>query len=181
MPSRARIRLNASLADVDELIEAHAALTGGRVGRPAERQGEALTRADVVLLCAAMEVYFEDIFEETARLVYDRANDEEIKRLFETTSRRLNHPSIDNVTVMFFSVGMNHPFNRVRWRNVPNTDFKRKYNVFVDTRGRVAHGRKPTVRLSVLKAWKIMVENTATCFDRITTEHLEWMNRDQAR
>ena len=48
MPSQARLDLNARLADVEELINAHRLITGGRVGRPAQRQGAAVTLVHAV-------------------------------------------------------------------------------------------------------------------------------------
>ena len=68
MPSKAREELATRLDDVDELISAHGFVTGGERGAPliinGRRQGRALVRAGIVLLCAAAEAYIEDIFDE---------------------------------------------------------------------------------------------------------------------
>lgn len=175
MPSPARNELQRSLADVEELINAHAALTGGHPGRLAARQGEAVTRAAVVLLCAAMEVYFENLFKDAAELIYSDATAEERNRLYRNTTGRLNHPSLDNVTFMYFSLGLSHPFNKVHWQKMSNVSFKTHYQKLLEARGQVAHGQRPPVRLATVRSWKNIVDYTAWCFDRILAEHVRWM------
>lgn len=73
MTSTALENLENSLLDVNEIIKGHVALTGGGKGRPVARQGQAITRSGVVLLCAAVEQYFEDLFKEAAPLIYPTA------------------------------------------------------------------------------------------------------------
>lgn len=58
MSSSAMVTLQQSLRDVDEIINGHTALTGGGRGKPANRQGQAISRSGVVVLCAAMEQFF---------------------------------------------------------------------------------------------------------------------------
>ena len=100
MTSTARQTLERSLLDVDEIISGHVALTGGGRGRPAERLGQAITRSGVVLLCAAMEQYLEDLFKEAAPLIYPTATNDELDRLFSATADRLNHPSIRSCPIV---------------------------------------------------------------------------------
>lgn len=172
MPSNARETLIQSLSDVQEVINAHSALNGGGAGRPAQRQGQATTRAGVVLLCAAMEQFLEDLFEEAAPLIYPTATQAELDRLFQGTTRRLNHPGLHQVTVMYFSIGMNHPFNTISWRKMNNASFRNKYDDFLQMRGRIAHGRRPNVRLQTLRLWKSMVEQLSVGLERLVCEHI---------
>lgn len=173
MTSIARQTLERSLLDVDEIINGHVALTGGGRGRPAKRQGQAITRSGVVLLCAAMEQYLEDLFKEAARLIYRTATKKELDRLFSATADKLNHPSIHAVTVMYFSIGMNHPFSSIRWQKMTNSDFQSTYNKFLETRGQIAHGRQPTVQLATLRSWKTMVELSAIRLENLVADHIE--------
>src|SRR5438309_1179054 len=106
MPSHARGELETRLRDVDELISAHEALTGGTPGRPKERQGAAVTRAGVVLLAAATEAFVEDLFEEAARLVWPSAKKRQLDELFEKTTRRLNNANVANSQLLFFNLGL---------------------------------------------------------------------------
>ncbi|MDJ0949944.1 MAG: hypothetical protein QNJ94_13585 [Alphaproteobacteria bacterium] len=161
------------MLDVVEIIAGHVALTGGGRGRPARRQGQAITRSGVVVLCAAMEQYLEDLFKEAAPLIYPTATADELERLFSATADKLNHPSLHAVTVMYFSIGMNHPFSKIRWPKMPNPDFQRTYNKFLETRGQIAHGRQPTVRLATLRSWKTMVELSAIRLERLVADHIE--------
>ncbi len=173
MPSDAREKLAHSLADVHEIILGHVALTGGGKGRPKQRQGQAITRSAVVLLSAATEQFLEDLFEEAAPLVYPTATQDELDRLFGATTKRLNHPSLHKVTVMYFSIGMNHPFHAIRWRKMPNDRFRRKYNDLLETRGQIAHGRRPTVRLATLRSWTTTIEKFAERFETLVADHIE--------
>ena len=50
MPSNSRNELQRRPRDVDEIISAHTAITGGGKGKPVQQQGGTLTRAGVVLL-----------------------------------------------------------------------------------------------------------------------------------
>lgn len=173
MPSSAMQTLLLSIKDVDEIISGHVALTGGGKGKPAKRQGQAITRSGVVLLCAAAEQFFEDLFKEAARLIYATATRDEMDRLFGATADKLNHPSLHAVTVMYFSIGMNHPFHQIRWRKMKNDDFRRKYESFLQTRGQIAHGRRPTVRLQTLRSWKILIEKASEKLETIVAQHIE--------
>ena len=173
MTSTARQSFERSLLDVNEVIKGHVALTGGGRGRPAKRQGQAITRSGVVLLCAAMEQFLEDLFREAAPLIYPNATGDELDRLFSATVDRLNHPSLHHVTVMYFSIGMNHPFNNIRWPKMTNDTFQATYNRFLETRGQIAHGRQPTVQLKTLRSWKTMAELFATRLERLVADHIE--------
>lgn len=76
-------KLQTRLADVTELLAAHVALTGGGRGKPAARQGAALTRAGIIMLAAAFEAFVEDIFEEVAPLIFpDLADPGDRKKFF---------------------------------------------------------------------------------------------------
>ena len=173
MASTARQTLERSLLDVSEIIDGHGALTGGGRGRPAKRQGQAITRSGVVLLCAAMEQYLENLFKKAAPLIYPTATNDELKRLFSETADKLNHPSIHAVTVMYFSIGMNHPFSNIRWQKMANPVFQRTYNKFLETGGQIAHGRQPTGRLRTLRSWKTMVELSASRLEQLVANHIE--------
>lgn len=113
MPSQARIDLNARLADVDELVKAHGLVTGGRVGRPAQRQGAAVTRAGIVLLAAAMEAFVEDLYEEAAKLLWPNASAADRKALFNDTSRRLNNADVRKTELLFFNLGLPWVLGRI--------------------------------------------------------------------
>jgi len=70
MPSRAFDTLQTRLADVDDLLNAHAVVGGTEPGR---RRGLAgLNRSAVVMLCAHLEGYVEDLFSEALTKMHPR-------------------------------------------------------------------------------------------------------------
>ena len=71
MPSKALLKFeNNLLVDVDRIIESHAALNHDGGGR---RGLGHITRSGVLMLCAAWELYVEELGQEVARLLTDRA------------------------------------------------------------------------------------------------------------
>ena len=59
------------LTDVDRLIESHRILSGGAQGRPGLGH---ITKSGTFLLCAAWELYIEELVVEIAKVLADRAN-----------------------------------------------------------------------------------------------------------
>ncbi len=174
MPSQARLDLELRLTDVDELIEAHGLITGGRVGRPIERKGAAVTRAGIVLLAAAMEAFVEDLYEETAPLVWPGAATAELKVLFDNTSRRLNNADVRKTELLFFNLGLPWALGDVRWQKFSNVTFKKSLNDLVEKRNQIAHGnKKGTARLAQLKRWKALVKNYSIRLEAIVADHVE--------
>ena len=171
MESKARAELSRRLADVDELVEAHGALTGTARGR--RRKGPAITRAGVVLLTAAMEAFVEELFEEACDKVFAVLADEERKALYKETSRRLNTANVQNTNLLFFNLGVPWILSGVRWQNCSNAYFCERLDRLIETRGRIAHGKQPVVWLGRLRAWKTMVEKYAEVLERKVADHIE--------
>lgn len=72
MPSSAFSKFeNRMLTDVDRLIESHGILSGGAQGRPGLGH---ITKSVTFLLCAAWELYIEELVVEIAKVLADRAN-----------------------------------------------------------------------------------------------------------
>jgi hypothetical protein len=154
VPSFAKKNLLRRLRDVDEIVTAHFVLTGGHRGRPALRQGAALTRAGVVLLAAAMEAFVEDLFEESARLLMPTRTADELNQLFENTSKRLNVADVHKTNLLYFNLGIQWVLERIRWQKFSNKSFQKTLNKLVETRNQIAHGSQPGVRLQSLRKWR---------------------------
>lgn len=172
MASRARNELATRLLDVDELIHAHAKLTGGTKGRPKQRQGAAVTRAGVVLLAAATEAFAEDLFEEAAELMYPSASKRRLGGLFDKTTRRLHTANVANVDALFFSLGLPWVLDSISWQKFPNAVFKRSLNDLILARNKIAHGEQPGVRLQQLWRWRRMVEHYSKRLEDIVSVHI---------
>ena len=71
MPSAALLKFESNLlVDVDRLIESHGQLNHKGMGR---RGLGHITRSGVLMLCAAWELYVEELLIESARVIIDRA------------------------------------------------------------------------------------------------------------
>ena len=172
MSSKARNELNNRLDDVEEVINTHTEITGGGRGKPAQEQGAALTRAGVVLLAAAMEAYVEDLFEESARLMMSNRSDKELKRFFEDTSKRLNNAGIRKTQMLYFNLGITWVLDEIRWQKFSNEEFKKSIDSLVEKRNQIAHGRRPGVRLAMLRKWKGVVEKYSEKLDEILAKYV---------
>jgi hypothetical protein len=172
--SNSRSELDRRLADVDELILAHASLTGGRVGRPRSRQGAAITRAGIVLLAAAMEAYVEDLFEEAASLLWPGASPAELKALLQDTVGRFNNADVRKTELLYFNLGMPWTLSGIHWQKFSNATFKSALNQLVETRNQIAHGRaQPRAQLQQLRRWKEMVRQYALRLEAAVVLHIQ--------
>lgn len=165
MPSNARTNLIVALKDVDEIIAAHVAVTGGGRGKPAMRQGAAVTRSGVVVLAAAFEAFIEDLFEEAADVVYDGWTAAQRKELFEQTTERLNNASVFKTNFLYFNLGIPWVFNGIRWKKFSNARVKEEVGRLVTSRNKVGHGERPAIRLATLRYWRNMIEMLAPRFE----------------
>ena len=175
MSSEALQELKTRLRDVDELIGAHKALTGGKPGRPAKRQGAAITRAGVVLLCAATEAFVEELFEEAARLVFNGMPDEDIERLFKSTSKRFNNADVHKTEMLYFNLGLPWAVREISWKKFTNDTLREELDKLIAARNKIAHGRNNPVWLQTLRRWKNMVEMFAPRFEKKVGDHVMMM------
>jgi hypothetical protein len=165
MPSKAREDLFLRLNDVQEIFEAHKSLTGGGRGRPAERQGAALTRAGIVLLAAALEAFVEDLFEETALFIMTENTEEERQYLFKHTSRAFGNANVFKINMLYFNLGIPWVLNDIRWQKCSNKVFRSKLDKLINARNSVAHGHPVKLQLNMLWSWKNTVEKFSERFE----------------
>jgi len=173
MPSEAIKNLNVRLSDVDELITAHEALTGGGRGRPAARQGAAVTKAAIVLLTAIFEAFVEDIFERATVDIFPNLANAERRDFLRATSGRLNSVSVKNVNFLYAQVGYPFILDDLSWRGFSNANLKTSIDAMVAARNKIAHGGVPNVTLSSLRRWKNMVGAFSQRFEDLVLDHAE--------
>lgn len=173
MPSIAFQELQERLKDVNELVKAHRALTG--VGRGRRYEGAAITRAGVVLLAAATEAYVEELFDESADLIFAAMNQDELTRFKKATSGRLNNANVYKIELLYFNLGCLFVLKNIRWQKCSNDAFKKELNRFIDARHQIAHGKKPHLNLRSLLKWKDMIDNFAPRLQDRLRDHVEEM------
>jgi hypothetical protein len=187
--SQAREDLDERLEEIDQLLEAHGALTrlkraeaalqaGGQslqaiapivnalvsppgVGRPAEVQ--ALNKAAIALLSAHMQGYVEDVFEEVGRKLLD-GRVPQLDALLKQPRR--GNPNWDNITRLFSAVGFPNILDTVSWQGMSNDALKTRLRELNELRNRIVHGKAETVRKRVVENYSSFVRQFANRFDR---------------
>lgn len=182
MPSQAMVDFKSRLDDVDKLIATYKVVTGYQVGRPpkakqvAVLQGEAVIRAAVVFLCAAIEGFVEELFEESAVLLSPGLKRSELKkRLFSQTTERLNTPNVDNTNRLYGHLGILWILDKISWQKFTNKAARTWINTLVSKRGDIAHGKKPVVKRETLDRWRKSAEKYAKSIEKQMKMHIEEM------
>ena len=133
MSSIAVQNLQKRLKDVAELISAHEALTGGNRGRPAEKQGAAITKAGIIMLTAVFEAFIEDVFERAAKDIFVAELDSAQKRkdFFRDTSQRLNSANVKNINFLYAQIGYPFILNDLSWKGFDNANLRTSLDAMV--------------------------------------------------
>lgn len=162
------------LNDVDHLISAHERLTGRRRAKPTTQQqqeGAAITRAGIVLLCAAIEGFIEDIFEEVANSIAPASHTTRLENeLFKPTTRKLNTPNSFNTNMLFANLGIWWLLDEVRWQKFSPEDVRKWLAKVIETRGQIAHGKQPRVNLVTLRSWRQRAQHYAERIEAILAD-----------
>lgn len=175
MPSQALDELRDALKDVDEIVAAHRALTGGTPGRPQKKQGAAITRGGVVLLAATVEAFVEDLFDEAVDKIFAGRPDAQRNDLKSKTSGNFANATTYKIDSLFFAVGVPWITERIRWQKFSNASFTTSLNGLIKSRNAIAHGDRPRpgIRLRQLRAWRTMVEKFAVRLEALVADEIE--------
>lgn len=181
MPSTALANLKNRLADIDQLIAAHTALTkfkkaqaaakgGGLeqiidvvnalvkepgVGRPAEVA--ALNRAAFVLLTAHFQGFVDELHRETADHVL-KGKVSSIDDVVKMVKPRNANPHVDVIERMFAGLGCYEVMSNISWNRCANATVKKRLTDYIDTRNKIAHGKQLVVTKAQVVAFKYYVE-----------------------
>jgi hypothetical protein len=190
MASQAYQDFRARLSEVDQLIDAHGALTrlknaeaalnaGGQTlqniaqviqhlvsaptpGRPPEVQ--ALNSAGVALLSAHLQGFIVDIFSEVANITLNgRVKDLQI--LIDSANTRGN-PNEQNITRLFNSIGYPNVLDGISWQKMNNKQLRAKLKSFNELRNKIVHGSNDTVKKKTLKNYLAIFASFAEKFDQ---------------
>lgn len=174
MPSRARLELDEALKDIDEIVAAHRALTGGTPGRPQKRQGAAVTRGGVVMLAAAVEAFVEDLYDAAVDAIFAGRPQAQLGDLKARTSGNFRNATTFKIDALYFNVGMAWISETIRWQKFSNAAFLSSMNTLIRQRNAIAHGDRPrpAIRLRQLRAWRRMVANFAVRLERTVADEI---------
>lgn len=189
MPSRAFTDFDQRLSEVQQLLDAHSALTrlrnaeaalraGGqtlqnvaevvqhlvsepRRGRP--REVQALNSAGIALLSAHLQGFFSDLFDEVARATLD-GKVGNTQAVIDSANKRGN-PNEENITRLFNSIGYAALLDGVSWQRMNNKQMKAKLRALNELRNKIVHGSPQTVAKSTLKNYLAVMRTLAEKVD----------------
>lgn len=190
MPSKALQNFTLRMRDVDQLLEAHAVLTQSQRARNAARlaggdlakiatvieklvtrpgpgrpsQVEALNRAAVVLLCAQLQGYVEEVYQESARVLL-ASKVKDLQALVDQGRSGFSNPHADRIDSLFASIALPPVMQSLSWRNCSNRSVRTRLTNYIRLRNSIAHGGQVSVRKAKVVSFKRFAEVLARNLD----------------
>jgi len=191
MPSRAFDNLDRRMKDIDQLMQAHAALTQfKRARQAAEKAGgglsniakvvdslvsepgrgrradvDALNRASIVLLSSHLQGYIEDVYTEAGNvLLASHVKDDQ--ELLDRAKRSFSNPHDFRIDQLFDSIGLPSVMVGLSWQRARNKSIRNRLTENVNLRNRIAHGEQENVTKAKVVAFQKFVEVFAKNFDQ---------------
>ena len=170
MPSKSRTDLNERLADIEQILQAHTALTKIKKaeaaakhagedlkhiltvvnalistpgkGKPAEVA--ALNRSAFVLLCAHFQGFVEDLHREAASYTLD-GKVRSVSDVVTLVKPGNSNPHANIIEKMFSGVGVYDLMHKPHWSKCSNESVQKRLTKYIEERNQIAHGKKPTI------------------------------------
>ena len=189
MPSKALENFRERLKGVEELLDAHgaltrlknaeAALTAGsqtlqnvaqivqrllsapRPGRP--RQVQALNSAGIALLSAHLQGFLVELHAEVAQSTLG-GKVQDIDAL-TSSARMRGNPNKDSITRLFNSIGFSNVLDGISWQRISNVQLIAKLRAFNELRNKIVHGTSVTVKKSDLENYLSIITSLAEKLD----------------
>jgi hypothetical protein len=175
MPSNALAEYTTALDAVDELIQAHASITGGTVGAPKARQGAAISRAGVVLLTAAPEAFVEDLCEESIDLLFATASAADRNNLKTWTVKQMANPSAAKIDQLFFPLGIPWITAGISWQKFAPPKAREWLTAMIKKRNAIAHGDRPNqaVTIQTVRKWQRHSRAFGPRLEQVLAAHIQ--------
>lgn len=190
MSSQSLATLQVRLKDIDQLLDAHSALTKFKKaeaaaknstglsqvasvvnalvsspgkGKPAEV--DAINRAAFVLLCAHFQGFVEDLHRELGqKLLTGRVAS--VDDIIKLAKQRNANPHPDVIEKMFGGLGVFEVMAGIKWQKCSNKSVRTRLTGYIETRNKIAHGSKEKVTKQKVQQFKAFVEKLAGELDR---------------
>jgi len=190
MPSQSLTGLTERLKDIDQLLNAHTAITkfkkaesaanraGGGLaqltpiiealvndpGKGKPKEVEALNRAAFVLLMAHFQGFVEDLHREIGFILLNgKVNDPDAIIKLVKVSR--SNPHVDVINKMFSGLAIYEVMDDVRWQKCSNNTVKTRLKGYLETRNKIAHGSRESITKKKVTQLKDFVEKLAEKLD----------------
>ena len=195
MSSQSRKDLDQRLKDIDQLFNAHSAITkfkkaeqaankaGGDLkqianvvnalvkqpgkGKPVEV--DAINRAAFVLLTAHFQGYIDDLHKETANIVL-AGKVKSVDEILKLIKPRNANPHVDIIEKMFSGLGIYEVMQNIAWQKCNNKSVKDRLTKYIETRNKLAHGKQEAITKHKVKQYKDYVEMLAEKIDGVVRE-----------
>jgi hypothetical protein len=189
MPSQALEDFRERLGEVQQLLDAHGALTrlrnaeaalnaGGQTlqnvaavvqhlvsapgaGRP--RQVHALNSAGVALLSAHLQGFVTDLFVEVAG--HTLAGKVRDLQVLTAAANTRGNPNEQNITRLFESIGYPNILDGITWQGMSNKQVRGKLRSLNELRNSIVHGSSETVQKATVAVYLAVVERLAERLD----------------
>lgn len=165
------------LEDAEELIDAHARLRTGTVGR--QYGLAALNRATVIMCVSAWEAYIEELVRECLNALRPPAGPLGLWSALNATIRgqlgRFNTPNAENVRLLISdALGLPDIRQSWTWPNCTHEQAVQRLTLAMDRRHQIAHGvnPRPTVHNSYSSQLPTFFQRLARCTDDAARTHL---------
>jgi hypothetical protein len=196
MPSKAHKYLDRRLKDIEQLMEAHNALTKFQRARKAAEEGgaqltqiakvvdslvrepgpgrrdevDALNRAAMVLLSAHLQGFIEDVYSEAADSLL-KPHVKDIQTLTDRAKRNFSNPHDYRINQLFETIGLPEIMNGLSWQRSSNKAVRNRLTENIRLRNRIAHGEQERITKAKVNAFRKFVETFAKKFDeKISSE-----------
>jgi hypothetical protein len=194
MPSQALIDLNDRLKDVEQLLQAHTALTQFKraeqainrqasvgtlrlrgvlevlkalvttPGKGKPAQVAAINRSAFLMLCSHLQGFVDDLHLETARYIL-RGRVTNPEDIAKLTRPRAANPHANIIELMFCGVGVYEIMSGIRWKNCSNKTVRERLTKYIEQRNLVAHGKRPAITKSKVLQFQSYVQLLAAALD----------------
>jgi len=190
MPSQARTNLDSRLNDVDQLLNAHTAITKFRnakaaaqrlpgdltqaanvftalvtdPGRGKPKEVDAINRAAYVLLTSHLQGFVDDLHREVGLLIvgHDATDPNAVVKML---GNNRSNPHVNVIDKMFASLGIYDVMDQLSWRNCTNATVKKRLTTALETRNKIAHGRRERITKANVIQLKGFVVHFADALD----------------
>ncbi len=189
MPSQALQDLNLRLKDIDQLLEAHTALTKFKKAEKAAKQPglrkiltvvdalvtapgkgkpaevDAINRAAFVLLTAHFQGFVDDLHKDLAtKLLTGKVTS--VDEVIELAKPRNANPHSQIIEKMFGGLGVFEVMSRIKWQKCSNDSVKKRLTGYIQTRNKIAHGSRLSVTKQKVKQYMQFVQKLAEELDK---------------
>ncbi|HMV46170.1 MAG TPA: HEPN domain-containing protein [Blastocatellia bacterium] len=198
MPSQSFLDLEQRLKDIDQLLKAHSAITqfkkaeqaakkaGGDLkqianvvnalvtqpGRGKPVEVDVINRAAFVLLTAHFQGFIDDLHKETANIVLSGkvSNVDDIIKLVKP---RNANPHVGIIEQMFSGLGVYEVMRAISWQRCSNKSVKDRLTKYIETRNKLAHGKREKITKQKVKQYKSYIEMLAEKMDGVVREKVK--------